>query len=537
MTMRIKKREKKIPQVMMIRGTSGTTMKHGLEEITEDWVKNTENFFKYMDTLERKKIHWVALKLKSSASTWWDQLEVNGQNCGKHPIRSWEKMKKLLKARFPTPNYEQTLYSQFQNCYQGSRSVADYIEEFLRLSARTNLGENEQHRITRFVGGLRFNIKEKASALDVAKQIIYLTTCPQRKTIALADEEYDSVSDDSKALEEEAELIKADDVTTLNLKAEAHPNPYKISWVKKGWRNYGRPWQHDAQTLHKGRENTYEFYWMGKKIRGNYSPLASLPNLAHYQMSPHEYPMLHEHIEDLLEKGHSKSSLSSCAVPALFTPKKDRSWRTCVDNMAINRITVKKFIKNFSSTVAPLTDCLKKGNFKWTLQQQESFNDIKKRLTSSPLLQLLDFTSPFEVAIDACGTGIGAVLSQKGHPVEYFSEKLSPPRQSWSTYEQELYALIRALKQWEYYLLFTAFKHLSDLYIEDADFADTWYKWNNYLKADDYHIVEGFLFKGEQLCIPHTSLREALLKEAHSGGLSGHFGQDKTFEIMSKRYY
>ena len=38
----------------------------------------------------------------------------------------------------------------------------------------------------------------------------------------------------------------------------------------------------------------------------------------------------------------------------------------------------RKFIRNFSSICAPLTDCLKKGNFKWTLSQQESFEDIKK---------------------------------------------------------------------------------------------------------------------------------------------------------------
>ncbi|KAL4031002.1 hypothetical protein IC575_009257 [Cucumis melo] len=63
----------------------------------------------------------------------------------------------------------------------------------------------------------------------------------------------------------------------------------------------------------------------------------------------------------------------------------------------------RKFIKNFNSIVAPLTDCLKKGNFKRTLQQQESFENIKKRLTFSPILQLSDFTSPFEVAVDACG--------------------------------------------------------------------------------------------------------------------------------------
>ncbi|KAA0031692.1 putative gag-pol polyprotein [Cucumis melo var. makuwa] len=94
----------------------------------------------------------------------------------------------------------------------------------------------------------------------------------------------------------------------------------------------------------------------------------------------------------------------------------------------------------------PLTDCLKKGKFKWDQAKQESFEDIKKRLTSSPILQLPDFTSPFEVVVDACRTEIGAI-SQQGHPIEYFSEKLSSSRQSWSTYEQELYVLVRALKQ------------------------------------------------------------------------------------------
>ena len=88
----------------------------------------------------------------------------------------------------------------------------------------------------------------------------------------------------------------------------------------------------------------------------------------------------------------------------------------------------RRFIRNFSSIVAPLTDCLKKENYKWNGEQQQSFEEIKRRLTSSPILQLPDFASPFEVAVDACRTGIGAVLSQQGHPIEYFSEKLCTSR-------------------------------------------------------------------------------------------------------------
>jgi hypothetical protein len=82
----------------------------------------------------------------------------------------------------------------------------------------------------------------------------------------------------------------------------------------------------------------------------------------------------------------------------------------------------RRFIKDFSKIPKPMTKLLEKNKaFEWTAECQASFEELRKRLTSAPVLVLLDLTKKFDIYCDASRRGLGCVVIQEGEVVCYTS--------------------------------------------------------------------------------------------------------------------
>lgn len=155
----------------------------------------------------------------------------------------------------------------------------------------------------------------------------------------------------------------------------------------------------------------------------------------------------------------------------------------------------RRFIKNYGVLARPLTDLLRKDVvWKWDAVAQTSFDQLKHAVCQAPVLALPDFAEQFCVDADACGTGVGAVLQQRGRPIAYFSKGLGIRHQALSIYEKEMLAVLLVVKKWHAYLIGKHFlirtDHQSLRFLADKQTITPYQqKWVAKMLGYDYSIV------------------------------------------------
>ena len=119
----------------------------------------------------------------------------------------------------------------------------------------------------------------------------------------------------------------------------------------------------------------------------------------------------------------------------------------------------RRFVKGFSIIATPLTKILRKHvEYKWTEACQSSFEQLKAKLTTTPVLASPSGTGGFVVYSDASYQGLGCVLMQHGRVIAYASRQLRPYEISYPTHDLELAAVVFALKIWRHYLYGETFR-------------------------------------------------------------------------------
>ena len=107
-----------------------------------------------------------------------------------------------------------------------------------------------------------------------------------------------------------------------------------------------------------------------------------------------------------------------------------------------------------SETLASLAAlCGKHTKWQWTEEHQRDFDAMKKLLSRETLLAYPDFNQPFIIHTDASKTQLGAVISQNGRPIAFYSRKLNPAQRNYTTTERELLAIVETLKEFRNILL------------------------------------------------------------------------------------
>jgi hypothetical protein len=110
-----------------------------------------------------------------------------------------------------------------------------------------------------------------------------------------------------------------------------------------------------------------------------------------------------------------------------------------------------RFIKDLSKIAKPMTRLLEKNkDFDWTEECQASFEELKKGLTSAPVLILPDITKKFDIYYDASWQGLGCVLMQDGKVVSYASRQLRKHEENYLTHDLELATVMHDFKIWRH---------------------------------------------------------------------------------------
>lgn len=181
------------------------------------------------------------------------------------------------------------------------------------------------------------------------------------------------------------------------------------------------------------------------------------------------------------------------AILELKTPSNSSEVHTLLGGCGYYR----KFIPNFAKICSPLYKLIHVGEkFRWSKDEEEALDKIKKALTSPPILAHPDFKYPFQLHTDASDYGLGCTLTQEVDGIEkvilYMSRSLQPAEKKWCVREKEALAILWACESLRHFLIGYKFTILTDhhslQWLKEAKSPARLVRWALRLSEFDFEI-------------------------------------------------
>ncbi|GJT19597.1 RNA-directed DNA polymerase [Tanacetum coccineum] len=555
-----------------------------------DWLQTVERIFDLRDIPDNVKVKLVAIKLKKYASLWWEHIQLQRYRNGKHKISSWNKMQRLLRAKFLPLTFKQDAYLDYQNLRQGSLSVEDLITEFERMRLRCGAEEDEEQVIARFLGVLLPDIADAVSLTqyysfsDVCRLALRVEQQNTRKNKSVGRFQPSTRTSTQPQFAPKPGPTKTETptVTTAPLDTSGPlrcfkcqglghlkrdcPNKQLVAFVDDVEPKYDTENEDASVTLYPDQG---EALIVRRVLTSVVTPPDNDTTWLRHNIFRTQCTSKGRVCTVIIDGGSCENMVAKTMVDKLGLPTTDHpdpyqlTWfrkgnlvkvtQRCLVAFSIGN----KYKDELRCEVVPMDACHLLLGRPWLYDHQVkhdgfrntySFHKDGLHVTLAPLNpkdatpEVAPMTKDEIVGLarqSPPGPILGLVVLEENTPIsdvphEDFSFVIRHKAGSANTVADALSR--RPVLTTTSTVHVEGFENLKLLYVDDPDFKDLWIKCNT-TPFRDYVRRDGFLFKGRRLCVPLSSVREAIILEAHQGGLAGHFGRDKTVAMISERFF